>query len=301
MFELFADEVPRTADNFRLLCTGAGGETAAGIRRHYLGSKFHRVIDQFMVQAGDYTLGNGKGGECALPDNNGATTFADESFEREPDAEGLLCMANKGPNTNGSQFFITLRPCPHLQGKHVVFGRVVKGYDDVVQAIAKVPVGARDVPLEPVTITNCGELQLVKKAKPPRSVSPVSDDERHTRRRSRSFTPSDRSRSRSRSLSPSDSEDERRSRKRRRREEERRARRAEKEERRERKRAKKAEREREVQEREKLREEEEQREREERAERRRREAEKLKKRYAMDRERTGSPSEGEIRFKGRGA
>lgn len=97
---------------------------------------------------------NGTGGESIY-----GGTFADEDLERPLDAEGLLCMANKGANTNGSQFFITLRECPHLTGKHVVFGRVIRGFD-VVQQIAAVPVDAKSRPLTTVMITNCGELQL---------------------------------------------------------------------------------------------------------------------------------------------
>lgn len=110
--------------------------------------------------------------------------FPDEDLTRPLDAEGyvnvsisisyilidllsccsLLCMANRGPNTNGSQFFITLRECPHLNGKHVVFGRVIRGYDDVVEKMINVPVDEKDRPLKPITIAGCGE--LVMKAKP---------------------------------------------------------------------------------------------------------------------------------------
>ncbi|KAF7966017.1 hypothetical protein HWV62_40469 [Athelia sp. TMB] len=98
---------------------------------------------------------NGSGGESIY-----GGPFADEDLSRNLDSAGLLCMANKGPDTNGSQFFITLKECPHLNGKHVVFGKVVRGLDDVVQKLAIVPVDAKDRPQVPVEIHNCGELEL---------------------------------------------------------------------------------------------------------------------------------------------
>jgi peptidyl-prolyl isomerase G (cyclophilin G) len=104
------------------LSTGSKGVNELGIPLFYKGCPIHRVIAGFMVQGGDYTLRNGKGGESIY-----GPTFEDEDLRREVDEEGLLVMANKGKNTNSSQFFVTLRPCPHLNGKHVVFGKVVKG------------------------------------------------------------------------------------------------------------------------------------------------------------------------------
>ncbi|KAJ7914839.1 cyclophilin-like domain-containing protein, partial [Mycena leptocephala] len=182
IFELFSDEVPKTCENFRALCTGEKGLSTAGIPLYYKNSISHRIIKDFMIQAGDFTKRNGQGGESIY----GASPFADEDLNRPVDAEGLLCMANKGPNTNGSQFFITLRECPHLNGKHVVFGKVIRGYDEVVNKLAQVPVDEKSRPLSTVLISNCGELELRKAAKPAKRASPVSEvEEEEPRRRSK--------------------------------------------------------------------------------------------------------------------
>eukprot|EP00421_Protoceratium_reticulatum_P012684 CAMPEP_0168386354 /NCGR_PEP_ID=MMETSP0228-20121227/15385_1 /TAXON_ID=133427 /ORGANISM="Protoceratium reticulatum, Strain CCCM 535 (=CCMP 1889)" /LENGTH=388 /DNA_ID=CAMNT_0008399553 /DNA_START=39 /DNA_END=1205 /DNA_ORIENTATION=- len=151
--ELFAKVAPRTAENFRALATGERGVGQSGKKLHYKGSSFHRIIPGFMCQGGDFTSGDGRGGESIFGRN-----FRDEwahgvVHHTEP---GLLSMANRGPDTNGSQFFITVAKTPWLDGRHVVFGRVVKGMD-VVKAMEAV--GSKSgKPSEPAVIVDSGEL-----------------------------------------------------------------------------------------------------------------------------------------------
>ena len=150
-FELFANMVPLTAENFRCLCTGEKGVGKSGKNLHYKGSAFHRIIPEFMCQGGDFTNFNGTGGESIY-----GAKFRDENFTLKHTQEGLLSMANAGPNTNGSQFFITTVLCPWLDGKHTVFGAVVDGYDIVKKMEA---CGKSDgTPKKKIVIEDCGQL-----------------------------------------------------------------------------------------------------------------------------------------------
>lgn len=148
---LFMDTTPKTAENFRALCVGDRGKASTGQPLHYKGCTFHRVIKNFMIQGGDFTRGDGTGGESIYGEK-----FADENFKVKHTEGGLLSMANAGPGTNGSQFFITSRATPHLDGKHVVFGRVVSGFQDVFKVIEETATGAQDKPVEDVVIVDCG-------------------------------------------------------------------------------------------------------------------------------------------------
>lgn len=176
VIELFGDKTPRACENFRQLCTGENGEGLS-----YARVPFHRVIDEFMVQGGDVEKQDGTGTKSIY-----GREFEDEELNwRDMDAKGLVACANRGRDSNGSQFFITLEACPHLNGKHTIFGRVVSGMDSL-ETIAKVSVDKNDRPIEPVLVSRCGELE--KKKKPKRDSTQLHDsvapDDRGRRRKS---------------------------------------------------------------------------------------------------------------------
>lgn len=145
LIELYNDIVPKTVKNFMALVSHEKGYG-------YKGSKVHRIVPGFVIQMGDFTTGDGTGGYSIY-----GKYFEDENFEIDHDKPGLLSMANSGPNKNGSQFFITLNPAPWLNGKHVVFGEVVKGMDTVVEI--ENCGNVNETPQEDIRITDLGVLK----------------------------------------------------------------------------------------------------------------------------------------------
>jgi peptidylprolyl isomerase len=154
IMRLRADVVPKTVENFRCLCTGEKGtDEGSGKPIHFKGTTFHRVIPGFMCQGGDFTAGNGTGGVSIY-----GNKFEDENFTLKHTSPGILSMANAGPGTNGSQFFLCTAKTDWLNGKHVVFGKVLTGMN-VVKAIEAVGSSSGTTSAE-VIIADCGELKI---------------------------------------------------------------------------------------------------------------------------------------------
>ena len=151
-FGLFGGTVPQTVKNFSCLCTGECGTGKSGKPLYFKGSHFHRIIPGFVAQGGDFTAGNGTGGESIF-----GAKFNDENFTLKHSKPYLLSMANAGPNTNGSQFFITFKPTSWLDGRHTVFGEVLEG-QDVVSALEKIGSGSGQTSKKAV-IADCGKLE----------------------------------------------------------------------------------------------------------------------------------------------
>ncbi|CAF2113198.1 unnamed protein product, partial [Rotaria magnacalcarata] len=159
VFELYDDICPRTCENFRCLCTGEKGRSSTLCKKlYYKGCLFHRVVKNSMVQSGDFSEGNGTGGESIY-----GGLFDDESLKLKHDRPYLLSMANRGPNTNGSQFFITTAEASHLDGKHVIFGHVISGASVVATIESLLTDPNTNRPLKDVVISHCGQVEVVTK------------------------------------------------------------------------------------------------------------------------------------------
>lgn len=161
VFELFDERAPLACENFKMLCLGTRGTSKeSGARMCYEGVRFHRCVRGFMMQGGDFQHQNGAGGESAL----GKKTFKDDvgGLKLKHDARGVLSMGNTGKNSNTSQFFITFGPCKQLDGKHVVFGKIIEGMevlDMIEEECAVAPGGMSEEPTKSVVVAECGVLE----------------------------------------------------------------------------------------------------------------------------------------------
>ncbi|KAM9185582.1 NK-tumor recognition protein isoform 1-T1 [Dugong dugon] len=197
MFQLFSDICPKTCKNFLCLCSGEKGlGKTTGKKLCYKGSTFHRVVKNFMIQGGDFSEGNGKGGESIY-----GGYFKDENFILKHDRAFLLSMANRGKHTNGSQFFITTKPAPHLDGVHVVFGLVISGFE-VIEQIENLKTDAASRPYADVRVIDCGVIAT-------KSTKDVFEKKRKKPTHSEDSDSSSSSSSSSESSSESESEHER--------------------------------------------------------------------------------------------
>uniref|UniRef100_A0A061R737 Peptidyl-prolyl cis-trans isomerase n=2 Tax=Tetraselmis sp. GSL018 TaxID=582737 RepID=A0A061R737_9CHLO len=152
---LYGNIVPKTVQNFLELCRGTSQSAKSGKKLTFAGSPFHRIIPRFMAQGGDITMGDGTGGESIYGER-----FDDENFLLKHDSAGLVSMANAGPNTNGSQFFILFEPQPHLDGKHTVFGKVLdEDSMKVVRRLEDLGTGSGK-PKQPVLVSACDEFEV---------------------------------------------------------------------------------------------------------------------------------------------
>lgn len=149
--ELFEDKVPRTAENFRMLCTGEKGAGRSGANLHYKGCKFHKIIPGYLAQGGDFIKNDGSSNESVY-----GPRFEDENFSVHHSEKGIVSMANNGRNTNGGQFFISFTPAPWLDGKFVAFGKVINGMEivDKIEAAGT----QNGSPKRTVSIIDCGEV-----------------------------------------------------------------------------------------------------------------------------------------------